>query len=58
MIIYEVTEVETLMKYVICHDVDVEMTFRVTVEPIGASVCLSVIREDYLDDICTIIQVF
>ena len=48
---YEVTKVETLVKYIVCHDVDAELTFRVYVEPIGAFVRLSVIREEYMGDV-------
>ena len=55
---YEVVEAETLVRYVICQDVDVELAFRVTVEPIEASAHLLVIREDYLDSVYTTIRVF
>ena len=54
---YEVTMTETLVKYIICHDVDIELAFKVGVEPIGAFVCIYVIRENYLDSVCTTIQV-
>ena len=52
---YEVTMTETLVKYIICHDVDIELAFKVGVEPIGAFVCIYVIRENYLDSVCTTI---
>ena len=42
----------------ICHDVDAELAFKVTVKPIGASVQLSIVRDDYLDSVCTTINVF
>ena len=54
---YEVSEIETRVKYVICHDTDAEFVFRVTVEPIGVDVRITSIREEYLDSVCTIILV-
>ena len=56
--IYEVTEAEFLVKYIVCHDVDADLTFRVTVEPIGATIRISTVREEYLDSICTTFYVF
>ena len=55
---YKVTEAESLVKYNICHDTDSDMTFWVTVEPIGASVRMSTIREEHFDSICTTFRVF
>ena len=53
---YEVSEIETRVKYVIYHDTDAEFVFRVTVEHIGVDVCITSIRE-YLDSMCTIVRV-
>ena len=50
---YEVTESKTLVKYTVCHDVDIDLTFRVIVDPIGASIHMSMIREEHLDSIYT-----
>ena len=55
---YEVTEVETLVKYTVCHHVDTDLTFRVTIEPIRVSIRLSAIQEEHLDSICTTFIVF
>ena len=52
---YEVSEIETRVKYVICHDTDAEFAFRVTVEPTGMNVRITSVREDYLDSLYTII---
>ena len=52
---YKVTMTETLIRYIICHDVDVDLAFRVGVEPIEASICIYVIKDDYLHSVCTTI---
>ena len=54
---YEVSEIETRVKYVICHDIDAELAFRVVVEPIRVDVRISVVIEEYMDSVCTIIRV-
>ena len=33
--IYEVTSIETLIRYIICHDADAELVFKITILPIG-----------------------
>ena len=58
MMIYEVTVAETLVKYVVYHNVDAELIFRVAIDLIGTSVRLSVIREEHLNSIYTIFRVF
>ena len=52
---YEVTAVETLVRYTICHDLGTEFIVRFTVELMGATVHFSVIREEYIGDMCTIV---
>ena len=58
MITCEVTITETLVRYIIYPDVETEIAFRVGVEPIEASIHISVIRENYLNSICITIRVF
>ena len=45
---FEASAIETIVRYIICHDQDAELSFRVTIEPVGASVHILVIREDYM----------
>ena len=54
----EITAAETLVRYTICHDMDAKFTFRVTVELMGATVHISLIKEDYMGDMCTIVRVY
>ena len=51
---YEVSEIE---ERVICHDIDAEFVFKVTVEPIGVDVRITFVREEYLNYVCTIVRV-
>ena len=51
---YEVSEIEAR---VICHDIDAEFVFKVTVEPIGVDVRITSVRKEYLDSVCTIVRV-
>ena len=55
---YEVTEAESLVKYTVCHNVDANLTFKVTMEPIRASVRMFTIKEEHLNSICTTFRVF
>ena len=55
---YEMTAFKILVKYVICHDTDAIIVFKVTVEPIGTEFHISAVREEYMDSMCTIIWVF
>ena len=52
--VYEVTAVETLVRYIVCHDTYAELVFRVTILPIGADAGVSSVREEHLDSVCTI----
>ena len=45
--VYEVTPVETQVRYVVCYDVDAELVFKVTVVPIGADARVSSVREEH-----------
>ena len=55
--VYEVSETETLLRYIVYHDPDTEFVFRVMVQPIGVEVCISAIQEEHLDNICTTFRV-
>ena len=39
--VYEVTTAETSVRYVVCHDANAELVFKVTVLPIGADARVS-----------------
>ena len=39
------------------HDTDVELVFRIMVQPIGAEVLLSAVREDHLNGVYTTFRV-
>ena len=52
------TTIKTIIRYIICYDQNAELSFRVTVELMGASVRISVIKEDYIGDMCTVVQVY
>ena len=56
--VYEVTPAETLVRYIICHDMDAELVFKVTVLPIGADARVSVVREEHEDSVCTIFHIY
>ena len=34
--VYEVSAVETSVRYVVCHDADADLVFKVSMVPIGA----------------------
>ena len=57
-VVYEITEAETLVRYIVCRDTNEELVFRIMVQPIWAEVRLSAIREEYLDGICMTFHVF
>ena len=44
--IYEVTPAETSVRYVVCHDANAELVFKVTVVSIGADARVSSMREE------------
>ena len=57
MMVYEITEAETLVRYIVHHDTDAELVFRIIVQPIVVKVSLSTIREEHLDGIYTTFRV-
>ena len=45
------------MRYVVCHDANAELVFKVTVIPIGADARVSSVREEHEDNIYSIFHV-
>ena len=56
--VYEVTAIETLVRYIIYHDIEAELVFKVTVLPIGGDAHVLSVREKHLDNVCTIFRVY
>ena len=50
--IYEVTSAKTLVRYIVCHDLDAKLVFKITVVPIGAEARVSSMREELEDSVC------
>ena len=55
--VYEVLPAETSVRYVICHDADAELVFKVTVLPIGADARISSVREEHEDIVYSIFRI-
>ena len=53
----EVSAAETTVRYVICHDVDVDVVFKVSIVPIGADVRISSVQEEHEDNVHLIFRV-
>ena len=56
--VYEVTPAETLVRYIVCHDADAELMFKVTVLPIGADARVSAKREEHEDSVYSIFSIY
>ena len=56
--VYEVTSAETLVRYIVCHNADAELVFKVTVLPIGADAQVSAVREEHEDSVCSIFCIY
>ena len=52
--VYKVTPAETQVRYIMCHDADAELVFKVTVVPIGADARVSSVREEHKDSVYSI----
>ena len=48
---------ETMVLYYIRHDPDVELSFRVSVDPIATDYCTSTIRNNFSDGCLTVISI-
>ena len=57
MMVYEITEAETLVRYIVHHDTNAELVLWIMVQPIGTEVLLSAVREEHLDGIYTTFRV-
>ena len=55
--VYEVTPEETQVRYVICHDADAELVFKVMVISIGADARVSSMREEHEDSVYSIFHI-
>ena len=55
--VYEVIGAETSIRHVICHDVDAELAFKVSVVPIGVDVRVSAVREEREDSVHTVFRI-
>ena len=55
--VYEVSVAETTVRYVICHDADAEVAFKIFVVPIGADARISSAREEHEDNVHSIFRV-
>ena len=56
-IVYEVMPAETQVRYVVCHDADAELVFKVTVVPIGADARVSSVRKEHEDSVYSILHI-
>ena len=55
--VYEVSAAETTVRYVVCHDADADLVFKVSVVPIGADARISSVREEHEDSVHSIFHV-
>ena len=55
--VYEVSHAETQIQYIMCHDADAELVFKVTVVPIEADARVSSVREEYEDSVYSIFRI-
>ena len=55
--VYEVIGAETSIRHVICHDVDAELAFKISVVPIGVDVRISAVREEHEDSVHTVFRI-
>ena len=55
--VYKFTAVETQVRYVVSHDADIDLEFKVTVLPIGVDARISAVREEHDDSVHSIFHV-
>ena len=56
--VYEVTPAKALVLYIVCHDINVELVFKVTILAIGVDARVSSMREEHLDSVFTIFYIY
>ena len=56
--VYEVTPAETLVRYIVYHDADAELVFKVNVLSIWANARVSSVREEHEDSVCSIFRIY
>ena len=52
--VYEVSAAETSVRYVVCHDADADLVFKVTVLLIGANTYISSVCDKHKDSVHSI----
>ena len=55
--VYEVSAAETQVRYVVSHDADADLVFKVTVLPIGADARIFSVREEHEDNVYSIFRI-
>ena len=55
--VYEVSAAETQVRYVVNHDADADLVFKVMVLPIGADARISLVREEHEDSVYSIFRI-
>ena len=55
--VYEVVAAEATVRYVVCHDADADVVFKVSVVPIGADARISSVRKEHEDNVHSIFYV-
>ena len=55
--VYEVSAAAIQVRYMVSHDADADLVFKVTVLPIGADAHISSVREEYEDSVCSIFRI-
>ena len=55
--VYKFTAAETQVRYVVSHDADADLEFKVTVPSIGVDARISAVREEHDDSVHSIFRV-
>ena len=55
--VYKISAAETSERYIVCHDADAELVFKVTVLPIGADARISSVHEEHEDSVYSIFHI-
>ena len=55
--VYEISAAKTQVCYVVSHDADADLVFKVTVLPIGADARISSVREEHEDSVYSIFRI-
>ena len=55
--VYEVSTAEIQVRYVVSHDADADLVFKITVLPIGVNARISSVREEHEDNVYSIFRI-